>query len=247
MGDDRRGALLFDFFGTLVDFEPDLTRLGAPATHDAARALGYPGGHDEFVDQLDRAWTRLADESQRTMREFDAATAFTSFTDTHLPTLSAAEVEQLADGFSEEWTAHIRPVVGASDMLRRLANTWSIAIVSNTHSTSIVPSVMQSMGIDDVVDTVVLSVDHGWIKPHRSIYDVALTQLGADPAVSWFVGDSFEPDYSGPRAVGMQSLLIDPRGRHPVPPEHRLRTVLDAESAVAGPPSTHDAPLPGQA
>ncbi|MEO1055961.1 MAG: HAD family hydrolase [Actinomycetota bacterium] len=227
-----RRAVLFDFFGTLVDFDPDLRRVGAPATHAAARSLGYVGGHDEFVEQLDTAWSQLADESLRTMREFDAATAFTSFANAHLPAATTRQIDTLAADFSAEWTAHIRPIAGVAEMLGRLGPSWSIAIVSNTHSTSIVPSVMRSMGIDDVVDVVVLSVDHGWIKPHRSIYDAALSRLGADPATSWFVGDSLEPDYLGPRAIGMQSLLIDPQRRHEIPVDHRLDTVLDVEATI---------------
>ncbi|MEM9516155.1 MAG: HAD family hydrolase [Actinomycetota bacterium] len=227
-----RRALLFDFFGTLVDFDPDIRRVGAPATHAAARSLGYVGGHDEFVEQLDAAWSQLAEESFRTMREFDDSTAFASFAEAHLPAATPPQIDTLAADFSAEWATHIRPIAGVAEMLERLASTWSIAIVSNTHSTSIVPRVMRSMNIEDAVDAVVLSVDHGWIKPHRSIYDAALTRLGADPAVSWFVGDSLEPDYTGPRTMGMQSLLIDPQRRHEIPGEYRIDSVLDVEAAV---------------
>jgi putative hydrolase of the HAD superfamily len=52
------------------------------------------------------------------------------------------------------------------------------------------------------------------------------------PGDALFVGDSFDPDYVGPRALGMRALLIDPEGRAPVPVADRLASVLELRGRI---------------
>ena len=68
--------------------------------------------------------------------------------------------------------------------------------------------------------------------PAGGLYQRALDGLRSDSERVAFVGDSYEPDYVGPRALGLDAYLIDPAGRHDVPVEHRLSSVLDIESKV---------------
>ena len=54
---------------------------------------------------------------------------------------------------------------------------------------------------------------------------------GSDPIVppgySAFVGDTFDADYVGPRAVGIRALLVDPTEHHAVDPDDRLASILE--------------------
>jgi hypothetical protein len=42
-------AVLFDFFGTLVEYQPDRAQLASPETHRRACSHGFVGDHDTFV------------------------------------------------------------------------------------------------------------------------------------------------------------------------------------------------------
>ena len=64
------------------------------------------------------------------------------------------------------------------------------------------------------VDAVVGSRAHGYVKPHPTIFQAALQQLGAEPAEAAMVGDSIEEDIEGARALGMRAILIDRDDRH---------------------------------
>lgn len=68
-------------------------------------------------------------------------------------------------------------------------------------------------GID--VDAVLGSRSHGKTKPHRSIFEAALAQLGVGPAEAVMVGDSLEDDIEGAQALGMRAVLLDRDDRHP--------------------------------
>jgi HAD superfamily hydrolase (TIGR01549 family) len=65
------------------------------------------------------------------------------------------------------------------------------------------------------VDAVVDSRRHGRVKPHPTIFQAALEQLGVAAADAVMVGDSLEEDVEGARALGMRALLVDRDDRHP--------------------------------
>jgi len=65
------------------------------------------------------------------------------------------------------------------------------------------------------VDAIVGSRAHGYVKPHPTIFQAALQQLGVEPAEAVMVGDSLQEDVEGARALGMHAILIDREDRHP--------------------------------
>ncbi|KQQ96446.1 HAD family hydrolase [Massilia sp. Leaf139] len=63
------------------------------------------------------------------------------------------------------------------------------------------------------LDAYVWSFDAAAIKPDSRIYERACRQLGCAPGEVLMVGDTVEADVDGPRAFGMQALLLDRKGR----------------------------------
>lgn len=225
-------AVLFDFFGTLVEYQPDRSRLAAAGTHRLARSHGFAGDHDTFVTVWDTASNQLEQAARATLREFSITDAATAFGTAAGLDLTPDAAQELGRSYVREWSHHVRPIAGASEMIRQLARTVSVAVVSNTHDADMVPDMLSKMGVSDEVSTVVLSVTHGWLKPHPSIYATALERVGCTPGQATFVGDSYEADYLGPRHAGMSAFLIDPAAAHGVPSSARLASVLDIASRI---------------
>src|SRR3546814_10269564 len=92
---------------------------------------------------------------------------------------------------------------------------------------ALVAGLLIDVGLSDVVHAVVLSVDHGYRKPHPSIYQVALDALSVTAQETVFVGDSLSADYLAPRELGIAAYLIDPHRAHQIAEPHRLDSVLD--------------------
>jgi len=65
------------------------------------------------------------------------------------------------------------------------------------------------------VDAIVDSRSHGRVKPHPTIFQVALERLGVAAVEAVMVGDSLEEDVEGARALGMGAILVDRDDRHP--------------------------------
>ncbi len=228
----RFEAALFDFFGTLVEYQPERSRLAYPETHRLLQSWGHELSYSAFVSHWDSASTVLESQTAETFEEFtmlDAAQGFAASCNLDLP---EQRCDELATSFVAEWQQHVCPIPGVSDLIDRLSESLRLGIVSNTHDADMVPSMLQSMGVAEQFDVVVLSVEHGYRKPHQSIYEAALDQLAIRPENVAIVGDSYDADFVGPRRAGMTPFLIDPHDRRGVCASARLVTVLEAETRL---------------
>jgi len=71
---------------------------------------------------------------------------------------------------------------------------------------------IERLGLSEYVDVLVFCTDVGWRKPAKQIFEFALEKLQALPQDCIFVGDHPGWDLTGPRAVGIEAILIDRRG-----------------------------------
>ena len=81
------------------------------------------------------------------------------------------------------------------------------------------------------VDAMVGSKAHGRIKPHPSIFLAALSALEVGPEETAMVGDSYEDDIEGARALGIRAILLDRDGLRPDAPE-RIDTLFALPAAL---------------
>ena len=81
------------------------------------------------------------------------------------------------------------------------------------------------------VDAAVGSLAHGRIKPHPSIFETALAELGVAAGETAMVGDSYADDIAGARALGMRAILVDRDGQYPGEPD-RIETLLALPAAL---------------
>lgn len=99
--------------------------------------------------------------------------------------------------------------------LRRLrASGWNHCILSN-HIPEL-PLILSHLGIRDEFAAVVNSADTGYEKPHREAFKQLLAAL-KEPDTVWMIGDGYEADIAGARAVGIPGILVrkaDTRADH---------------------------------
>jgi putative hydrolase of the HAD superfamily len=81
------------------------------------------------------------------------------------------------------------------------------------------------------VDAMVGSKAHGRVKPHPSIFLAALEALGVGPEETAMVGDSYEDDIEGARALGIRAILLDRDGLRLDAPD-RIDTLLALPAAL---------------
>ncbi len=90
-----------------------------------------------------------------------------------------------------------------------------VGLISNSHRC--LASFQSHFELDGLISAAVSSSEHGYMKPHPSIFEAAMRLVAAAPAESVMVGDSMAQDIEGARRLGMRGVLVARSGRTPVP------------------------------
>ena len=130
---------------------------------------------------------------------------------------SGDRVDACAREMYLEWASchHFHLYDEAEAVLRELAaRQLKIGLISNSHRS--MDEFVEHFRLQGLVAAAVSSADHGFLKPHPSIFEAALSQAGVEARASLMVGDSLAHDVEGARAVGMRGVLLH-RGNGPLP------------------------------
>ena len=84
----------------------------------------------------------------------------------------------------------------------------ALACVTNTLADSAtIERMLELQGFAGLMRSMVVSAEEGWRKPHPSLFQKAMRELGVAPAESIFVGDSPWHDIAGAHGAGMRAVL----------------------------------------
>jgi putative hydrolase of the HAD superfamily len=136
-------------------------------------------------------------------------------------------LEAIAREVYDEWAAcqHFFLYDDVTAVLRDLsAAGLKLGLISNSHRC--LASFQQHFELNGLIAGAVSSAEHGYMKPHSSIFEAALKLVGAAPEESVMVGDSFWHDIEGARRVGMRGVLVQ-RSDEPLPDTGDVPVIRD--------------------
>lgn len=120
-----------------------------------------------------------------------------------------ANVEPCAAEIYQEWALcqHFLLYDDVQASLEALADREVlIGLISNSHRS--LDAFQEYFELDGLIDVAVSSSQHGFMKPHPSIFEAALKLAGVTAAEAMMVGDSLTQDIDGARRVGMRGVLV---------------------------------------
>lgn len=221
--------LVFDFFGTLVDYTPGYL-VGAPyeATYRLVRGAGVDVSYEAFASGFAAAFDSCEAGAQATLREFPMDVVVRAFVEAHARDAVPDEaIASITVQYVADWNRGTTFFPGLRSLVRELAGRYRLSILSNTHYAQLIHGNLAAMGVADQFAQVVTSVEVGLRKPHPAIFAHALARLGITAEQAIYIGDSYAADYLGATQAGMRALLIDARGRHPEAAEARLASLSE--------------------
>ena len=120
-----------------------------------------------------------------------------------------AQLDACANEMYAEWAVcrHFALYDDVAPALRELAGRdVKVGLISNSHRC--LSSFQQHFELHGLIAGALSSSEHGYLKPHRSIFESALKLLGVAATESVMVGDSLPHDIEGARRVGMRGILV---------------------------------------
>jgi putative hydrolase of the HAD superfamily len=125
-------------------------------------------------------------------------------------------LDACAQEIYREWAAcrHFELYDEVPDVLRELSSAGlRIGLISNSHRC--LASFQSHFELQGLISATVSSFEHGFMKPHPSIFATALQLVNVAPADAVMVGDSLRHDVEGAMGVGMHGILLHRGATHP--------------------------------
>ena len=204
MNASRLAAVFFDVDFTLI--YPGPTFQGEGYARFAAQ-YGITVDRARFSHAV-RAASSILDEAQE--HTYDDA-IFVRYTRRIVEEMGGTgdRLDDCAREIYNEWAAnqHFFLYDDVSAVLTELAGRGlKLGLISNSHRC--LSSFQQHFELEGLIAAAVSSSEHGFMKPHPSIFEAALTLAGVSAAESVMVGDSLSHDIDGARSVGMRGILV---------------------------------------
>jgi putative hydrolase of the HAD superfamily len=211
---NRFKGVLFDAGDTLITADPPvhevaLTVAGqffpdlAPPLLLSALAAARTFFRKYYVNYSSQEENRMLADMAQAMR-----TALRETADVDIDFLPF--VKQVRD------TLRYRPFPDALPTLRGLhEQSKTLAVVSNWDLA--LPALLAELGLAEFFNFILPSAEIGIEKPDGRIFRLALQRLGLKSQEVVHIGDQYEADVVGARAVGITPILLDRKGqtRHP--------------------------------
>ncbi len=118
-------------------------------------------------------------------------------------------VEVVAQEMYDDWAEHRHFSLydDVPDALRALAGGGvRLGLISNSHRC--LASFQSHFELEGLISATVSSSDHGFMKPHPSIFKAALALLGVSPGDAVMVGDSLSHDALGGARAGLRGVWL---------------------------------------
>ncbi len=119
------------------------------------------------------------------------------------------QVVDAAREIYQEWAAchHFSLYEEVPEVLRALhTEGYMIGLISNTHRS--LENFESHFELHGLFSVAISSSDHGYMKPHPSIFEEGLRRMAVQAREAVMVGDSVRHDIEGARRLGMRGILV---------------------------------------
>lgn len=207
-------AVFFDFFNTLVYFDPPREKHYA----DTAAELGVRISPEAVAAALPEAdaWWR-SENFRSTIKDREQSSKFDAYRGYGLRILRDAEnavspeqaLQMLAKAFSVGFKfKNYGDSLPALQALK--GKNMRMGVISNIGEQ--IDSYLDKAGFTGYFSYKVTSFEAGYDKPQPQIFDMALKRAGVTAKEALFVGDQYDLDVVGARSAGITPILIDRDG-----------------------------------
>lgn len=205
-------AVFFDVDFTLIYPGPTFQ---AEGYRQACAADGIDVDPSRF-DHATAASSFILDEVEEQIYNHDLFVHYTASIIEHMGG-RGPNVVAVARRIYDQWAVnhHFEIYDDAAPVLKGLQERGlKVGVISNSHRS--LEAFREHFSLTGLIHVTVSSSEHGYMKPHRSIFDAALERAGVQAAESVMVGDSLKHDVEGALKAGMRAVLLRRSGEVPV-------------------------------
>ncbi len=198
-------ALVFDYGNTLIEFGPEQVTACDRALSEALAAMF--GTHDferlSALQHHERRSPYSGEFRENDLRDITRRLVRTLFEKDP----NEEQLDELLDVRFRAMTSAVRVEQHVHDLLERLSQRYRLGLISNYPCSRSITHSLQQHKLDRWFEAIVVSADHGRVKPHPVLFETLTTQMGIAPEQALFVGDNWLGDIQGAKRFGMRAAL----------------------------------------
>ena len=218
----RPKVVLFDFYGTLIDFETDeYDETLHSAWEVIAHFLRYRGARTSAELLRVRYFRYVEDALKETGNrhaDVDVVRIFQRLMDEAGVMNGDGLAMTVAQLFRSRSIKRFELFHETRSVIEALAQKFVLGLVSDSQAPYLIPE-LQQVSLDRFFRTVVMSSTYGYRKPDPRLLLTAVEQLGVSAEETIYVGDSWMRDVEGAHAAGIHPVWLC-RGKRQVAPPH---------------------------
>lgn len=201
-----------------VCFDVDFTLIYPGPTFQAEGYRHFCSKHGMTVDpsRFDRAVANASVVLDRVQEWIYDPAIFLDYTSAVIRGMGGdgPRLEACAREIYDEWAGnqHFHLYEEVPEVLRDLhAAGLRLGLISNSHRC--LASFQSHFELEGLIAAAISSMEHGYMKPHPSIFEATLRLLDVEARDAVMVGDSFVQDIQGAQRLGMAGVLVSRSGR----------------------------------
>jgi len=205
-----RKAVMLDYIGTLVtprNYSLEASRL---KLHDALCKVGLRTHRNEFIEAYKKAHEKYRVIRYEKLKEVtNAVWVAEALAEAGCAVPSNENrLKAALDVFFKDFTDSLELKPDAAQLLKTARERCKVGLISNFTYAPAIHASLRKLCINEFFDTIVVSEEVGWRKPHKRIFETALKRLQVGPAEAVFVGDSPTEDIHGARILGIRTVFV---------------------------------------
>lgn len=220
--------IIFDFFGTLVDYSEKWDSTDTNTSYEYFCSLGFKMEKQIFTKCFDNCFadlTKKAIDNKSEFHMFDLGKYFFKKYFNH--SIDDLSNKTFIENSINDWNKYVLFLDGIKNFIVNLSKTYRLSILSNTNYPDLIHRNLNQMNLNNYFHNVYTSVEIGIKKPNREIFEYVMNDLNIKPSNSIFVGDNYNDDYLGAKTVNMNCFLIDRNNRSPNSINTKIKNIFE--------------------
>ena len=209
-------GIIFDINGTLVDIRTDEGH--EEIYRIISNLLSYQGISLDPKALKELYFQKMKEQraaSSERHPEFDAIGIFREIITLHATDftrgLPSQKVEQLPIVVAETYRAasrfRLQLYPGVEDTMAHLHSKYHLAAITDAQTAYAVPE-LNAVGLSGYFDSIIVSGDFGYRKPHERLFTAALTAMNMTPSEVLYVGNDMYRDVYGGQRIGIKTVFF---------------------------------------
>lgn len=202
-------AIGFDLFNTLITVEAHALSTALSRLIRTLNMEGIPIEEEQFVEAHRKAATGFLEQIKATGREthnsFWISKALENLGHDYPP--DSPQISAAVDSYFSSFIRHCHLIPGTLQLLETLGHGYRLGMLSNFTHPPAAREIIQALGISKFFDTILISGEIGFRKPHPLVFKMLLEELEVRQDELIYIGDDPEADIEGALRSGIRPVL----------------------------------------